>query len=233
MEQEKPLSEQESLQIINTMIQRVKNDYYDSGTSAILWGAVIGVSGIFTFLQWHYNWFEGVQVLFWLPMLAIIPQIYIAIRDSKRRRYLTYNDATLGWVWITFAISMVALGLYQNIVPAASYRLMEEQGYQMVRYYTDGSKAPEIIQRPFILSIGSIYLLMYAFPTFITGWVEKFRAMIIGGFVCYALFIASCFTASKYDMLFAGIAAIFSWLIPGLILRKRYLQARKADVQRP
>ena len=26
---------QESLQIINTMIQRVKNDYYDSGTSAI------------------------------------------------------------------------------------------------------------------------------------------------------------------------------------------------------
>jgi hypothetical protein len=230
MEQEKPLSEQESLHIINTMIQRVKNDYYDSGTSAIMWGAVIGLSGIVTFLQWHFSIYQNVMVMLWLPLLAIIPQIYIAIRDSRRRRYVTYNDAAIGWVWIAFAITMVALGIYQNIVPVVSYGLMEEQGYHMVRYYIDGSKTPEVIQRPGILSVGSIYLLMYAFPTFVTGWVERFKPMIIGGFVCYALFIASCFTASKFDMLFTGIAAIFAWLIPGLVMRKHYLKAKKANV---
>ncbi len=39
--QEKPLTEQESLMIIQQMINRAKSDFVDTGIGPILWGAVI------------------------------------------------------------------------------------------------------------------------------------------------------------------------------------------------
>ena len=36
--EEKPLSEQESLQLITKMIRQAKNNYYESGLGALLWG---------------------------------------------------------------------------------------------------------------------------------------------------------------------------------------------------
>lgn len=79
-------------------------------------------------------------------------------------------------------------------------------------------------------SSSSLYLLVYTIPTITTGFVRKFRAMIIGGFICYACFIISCFTDYKIDMLLQSIAAISAWLIPGLILRQRYIKSTKKHV---
>ena len=70
----------------------------------------------------------------------------------------------------------------------------------------------------------------YTIPTLTTGIVRKFKAMIIGGFICYTCFIISCFTDYKIDMLLQSIAAISAWLIPGLILRQRYIKSTKKHV---
>ena len=45
-----------------------------------------------------------------------------------------------------------------------------------------------------------------------------------------SLFVFSCFTESQYDMLFGATAAIVCWFIPGIILRKKYLAQKKANV---
>jgi hypothetical protein len=62
-------------------------------------------------------------------------------------------------------------------------------------------------------------------PTLITGLNKKFEPMIFGAVINYILFIISVFTVNKYDILFQGIAGIVCWLIPGIILYRRYKNA--------
>jgi hypothetical protein len=72
----------------------------------------------------------------------------------------------------------------------------------------------------------SVYLIIYAFPTLATGLINKFKPMIIGALVCYGFFIISLYTPYKYDMLLLGLAGVANWLVPGLILRKRYMNKK-------
>ncbi|MFX8414326.1 hypothetical protein ABTL42_19675, partial [Acinetobacter baumannii] len=71
----------------------------------------------------------------------------------------------------------------------------------------------------------SLYLLLYGMPTMITGLSKKFIPMIYGAFMTYVLFVVSIFTNSKIDMLLQGISGIVCWLIPGIILYRRYKKA--------
>ena len=73
----------------------------------------------------------------------------------------------------------------------------------------------------------SLYMMMYGIPTFITGGVFKFRPMILGGLICWVLSIVSLFTSFATGMLFMASCGLFAWLIPGIILWKRYLQQAK------
>lgn len=222
------MSEQESLSIIHEMIQRVKSDYHESGTSALLWGSVVGIAGIVSFLERHFGFSIGFDI--WLiVLLAIIPQVIIAIREGKKKKFKSYTDIATDAVWITFGITIFGLIFYGNIVPGATEHIISGEGWGLVKHFSSGNQPDEKIS-PFIPSLGSVFLLIYAFPTLVTGITEKCRPMVIGAVICYILFVISCFTVSEYDMLFAGIAGIAAWLIPGFILRKNYLKARRAHV---
>jgi len=223
--EENKMTGHESLSVINEMIQRLKSDYHESGTSALLWGSVVGLAGIISFLQMHFGFSIGFDI--WLMvLLAVIPQVVISIRENKKRQYKTYTDAAIDTVWITFGITIFGLLFYGNIIPSATGSILQKEGWQLVKHYTDGSRPDETLQ-PFVPSLGSLFLLIYALPTLITGVITKSRPMLWGAVICYVLFAASCFTVTKYDMLFAGIAGIFAWFIPGLILRKNFIKVKK------
>ncbi|HZE86047.1 MAG TPA: hypothetical protein VE035_17125 [Puia sp.] len=77
---------------------------------------------------------------------------------------------------------------------------------------------------------GAVFLVIYGVPTFATGFTRSFRPMIIGGIACWILAILSMRTPFPYSMLYNFIAAQLAWFIPGLILRRRYLKAKKQHV---
>jgi uncharacterized membrane protein (GlpM family) len=54
--------------------------------------------------------------------------------------------------------------------------------------------------------------------------------MTIGAIIAYLLFMASCFTETKYDFLLGAIAALACWLIPGIILQVKYQKQKRANV---
>lgn len=76
----------------------------------------------------------------------------------------------------------------------------------------------------------AIFLICYGIPTFTTGFMRNFKPMLIGGIVCWALAIAGMYTLHPYTQLYAAAAAQVAWFIPGLILRKRYLEAKRGNV---
>jgi hypothetical protein len=221
---EKNLTEHESLKLITEMIHQAKGTINENGTSCILWGSAVGVSGLVNFaeLQWHF--YIGFDI--WLLTLAaFIPQIFISIRESRQRKVLTHTESTLNVIWLVYTISIISLIFYLNIVPHVSDQMASAEGTKILLTHADGKTVPF---HYFPLSGGSLLLLVYAIPTLATGLITKFRPMIYGAILCYILFFISCYTNSAYDMLWNGLAGICNWFIPGLILRRKYSRKKKA-----
>lgn len=222
------LSEQESLRLITEMIQKAKKSYHDTGISALLWGSAVFIASFVTYLQQEFKYKLPFDI--WLLVLfAIIPQIVISIRQSKFRKYKSHDDIAIDAIWIVYAATLFGLMIYENTVPDATIKLIHAEGWQMVKHSVNNSRSDEPL-RPFAPSMTSIYILIYAFPTLATGVIKKFTPMIIGAVITYGLFIVSCFTENKFDMLLSAITALVCWFIPGIILRKRYLKQKKGNV---
>jgi hypothetical protein len=228
MANESKFSEQESLQLIAEMIKKAKGSYHDSGIGSLLWGAVVSIASFVSYLQREYN-FSLMIDIWWLVFAAIVPQIYISIREKKNLKAKQFDDDVINAVWLVFGISIFALSFYQNIVPIQTEKIINQEGWTMTKHYLDGLKPDETIQ-PFTPSLYSIYILIYAFPTMVTGLVKKFMPMKIGAIITYGLFMLSLFTESKYDMLLGSAAALICWFIPGVILRRKYLAQTRTNV---
>ncbi|MEO8173429.1 MAG: hypothetical protein ABI581_10110 [Sediminibacterium sp.] len=223
MDEDKKLTEKESLELITEMIHKVKTSYHERGTGAILWGTAVGIAGLMSFAQRNWNFSIGFDI--WLIVLiAFIPQIIISIREGKNRKVVSYQDAYQDAVWLVFGLSIFMLTFYLNVISSVTENLMKADGTELlVRNITTGETGHYM---PSVLSGYSLLLLLYAMPTLATGIGHKFKPMIIGGLLCYVYFIISCFTPTKYDLLLNGIAGITNWFIPGLILRDRYLKGK-------
>lgn len=77
----------------------------------------------------------------------------------------------------------------------------------------------------------TLFLILYGMPTFATGYMHRFKPMMAGGLVCWAGAIVSLYVGYRWDMVLFFIAASFAWFVPGLILRRRYLnEKRKKNV---
>ncbi|MBN8664359.1 MAG: hypothetical protein J0L83_07305 [Chitinophagales bacterium] len=228
MNKETPMTEKESLDLITNMIQKAKSSYHDTGIGSLLWGTVVTVASVVTYFQRTYDFSFGFDI--WLIVLAaIIPQVFISVQEKKSNKVKQYEDDALNAVWLVFGITIFGLNIYQMIVPGVTNEFIKQEGWQLTKHYLNSSKADESISA-FTPSIYSLFILIYAFPTLVTGIVKKFKPMLYGAVITYGLFIGSCFTITEYDFLLGGVAALICWFIPGVILRRKYLAQQKANV---
>lgn len=219
--EDKSLSNKESLELITKMIQKAKGGFHNNGTSLILWGTVIALAGIINFAEVTWNFYIGFDI--WIIVLAaIIPQVFISIKERKTRQAVSHESSFMNAIWLVYGISIFALLFYFNIVPRVSDHFFAQQGNELLLKDIKTGTLKHFI--PDVLSSFSLLLLLYAIPTLITGLARNFKPMIIGGILCYLFFILSCFTETKWDMLLNSAAAVFNWLIPGFILRRRFLK---------
>ncbi len=77
--------------------------------------------------------------------------------------------------------------------------------------------------------INSLILLLYGTPTFLSGIAMQFKPLVIGGIVCWGLAIVSVFVMPIYVLLLLSTAVIVAWIIPGYLLRKKYLHFNKTS----
>lgn len=225
--EERNISEQEGLQLIQEMIGKAKSHYHESGANAILWGAVIGTCGLVSFAEQQWGFSIGFDIWF-LTLAAIIPGVWLNIRASKKRIVKTHTESAIDIVWNVFGISVVCVVLYGNIIHTVSEQFFAKQNIELLSHNVLTGETKKYW--PTALSLSSVFLIIYAFPTLATGWISKFKPMITGAIVCYCFFIISLFVPFKYDMLLCGLAGIGNWLIPGLLLNARYRKAKSAHV---
>ncbi len=65
------------------------------------------------------------------------------------------------------------------------------------------------------------FIMLYGLGTFVSGSIIRFRPLIIGGIISWALAIGSTFVSYDYQMLFGAAAILISYIIPAYMLRSR------------
>jgi phosphatidylglycerophosphatase A len=111
--EEKKLSEEESLKIITEMISKAKSDYRESGVSALLWGAIITICSIVSFLGAYFE-MPFLNNIWWLTIVAVVFQIIFSIRENRKRKFKTNNEDAMGGIWISFGIAMFLFSYFVN-----------------------------------------------------------------------------------------------------------------------
>jgi uncharacterized protein with PQ loop repeat len=225
-QQEKQLTEKESLDIIAGMINKAKDFYHDTGIGAMMWGAVIAVCSLLRLAEIHFGFRLPFDV-YLLTLVALIPQIFITIREKKERRVKSYDDQYMDFIWLGFGISLFLLIHVINLM----FRGWEPVADEYARLAGKRSSFQLYeFQHPF-------FLILYGLPTFITGAACRFKPMLWGGLFCWLCSIITVYTPIKIDLLLTALSAIACWFVPGLIMEKHYRQYKKEqallNVQRP
>jgi hypothetical protein len=216
MEQEKKLTERESLELIAQMINRAKNSYHDTGIGAMMWGAVITICSLVRLSELHFNYRLPFDI-YLLTFAAIIPQIFITIKEKKERRVKSYDDAFLDYLWLGFGISIFLLILICN-------NIFSEWGAWTNEYKPAAGSGNSY---GFYEFVAPLFLMLYGMPTFVTGAAFKFKPMLWGGMFCWVCSIATIYTSIKIDLSLTALSAIVAWFIPGILMEREYQKAKK------
>jgi heme exporter protein D len=220
MSDEKQLTEKESLDLIARMISRAKDSYNSTGISAMMWGIVVAVCALVQLAELHYG-FRLPFNIYLLTFAAIIPQIFISIKEKKEQRAKSYDDAYMSYIWLAFGISIFLMIVISRAVVNIWGPVIGDFDKNILRNST----------RQFYEYISSFYLLLYGIPTFITGAACRFKPMLWGGILCWLFCIVTVFTNYKIDLLLIAFAAIVAWFIPGVIMQKDYTKAKREMAQ--
>ncbi len=197
--QEENISGQESLLIIQSMINKAKNQFSENGHLYLLWGWAVFICSIAQFILMSYVQYEKHYMVWFSLWLVFIYQVFYLRKKRRRQRVRTYTDEIIGFVWLVFIILMVLFGFLSARV------------FDTNKYYS---------------FIDPAFLALYGMPTFLSGIILKFRPLIIGGVCCWLLSIIASFISAQYHLLLVPIAMIVAWIIPGYKLNVKFKQQK-------
>jgi len=189
---ESSLTSEESLEVIQSMILKAKNQFSENGKLYLLWGWVILFCSLGYFILDNILHYEKPQLIWMGTWIAVIYMFIYLRREGRRRIVKTYTDDLLGYVWMAFIILMLLGSFLVARIP--QFYLYN---YQFV-------------------------LLFYGVPTFLSGTILKFKPLIYGGIICWVLAILSTFINFHYHSLMVSAAVISAWIIPGYILKSKF-----------
>lgn len=215
-QEEKRLTEKESLELIATMINKAKDSYHDTGIGAIMWGSVIAICSLVKLSEVQLGYRLPFDI-YLLTIIAVVPQVFITIKEKKERKVKSFDDAYLDYIWLGFGICIFLMIFFINAVFSVWEPVAKE-------YRELTGHASPFLFREFI---APLFLLLYGLPTFITGAACKFKPMLWGGLFCWACCIITIYTPIKIDLLLTAASAIIAWLIPGILMEKEYRNYKK------
>lgn len=191
--EEKKLTGEDSLYLIQQMIQSSRDEHQENGDGWLLWGWLLFSASVASCVMGYTGLREYVGNV-WLGMLAVGLIAYaIGFRRKKARtnRVQTYMQGLLNKIQSAFFISLLA-------ILAGSY--MSNHSF----------------------SFGYFYIL-YAFWMFIHGSAIRFKPLIVGAFVNWAAALAIFYaTDFRHDMMISALAVLIGYLIPGYMLRSEF-----------
>jgi uncharacterized membrane protein len=105
-ENEKVMTEAESLSIISGMINHAKNRFSENGHLYLLWGWLVFICSLAHFICIKFQLLQHPEIVWAATWLAVIYQVIFLSKQKKKEKVKTYADEIVGYVWLAFAIMM-------------------------------------------------------------------------------------------------------------------------------
>jgi len=183
---EKELKPEESLKIIEQMIQKTKANLHDSSFYFLLWGWIILIAVIGQSLLERFTNYDKTYLMWLLVIPGIIATAVYGAINGKKAKIESHLDR------LNFINWMIFLGSYFIILI-----FMKELNYK----------------------ISPIIFVLAGNATLITGFIIKFRPLIIGGLVFWVgVFCQFLLPHELLEFVFPFII-IFGYLVPGYLLK--------------
>jgi hypothetical protein len=183
-------SPEESLRVIQTMIDKTKTSVADNSFYFLLWGWLVFSAALLQYVLYVFVRTDANGAAWMLMFVGFVVSI-IRRAKQKPRPVRTYIDEGLANIWICVVV-------IQLLIAFAFFR---RGGWE--NCYT-------------------FFILLYSIGCFLTGRLLKFSPLIWGAVTCWALAILTTFVNVKMNMLVTAAAILFSYIIPGYLLRKDY-----------
>ena len=198
MEQEKRLSEQDSLKIIQQMIQTTKQEQKGDGKGWILWGWLLFAASVLTYLNLKTQWFSN--YFFWnvfgiASLLLLLFSIIRTLFFKKTSKVKTYTAELFHKLNIGFFISLllIIMAINRGVSPVLGFSLL---------------------------------LGLYGFWILIYGAGLNFKPSIIGAYITWSFAFAGLFVETfDWTMIFHAMAVLLGYIIPGHIANIEFNKA--------
>jgi hypothetical protein len=200
--EERHLSQQESLLLIQQMIQTAKKEQKDDGKGWILWGWMLFAASVLTIANLHFNWFS--TYFFWnlFGIATIVIFVYETINTlflKKRTKVRTYTKDLFEKLNAGFFISLmfIIVAINTGVPPLKGFALL---------------------------------ISLYAFWILIYGSALNFRPSIIGAYITWGFGIAALFVKTfELVMLMHALGVFFGYIIPGHIAYKEFRKLHRKE----
>jgi hypothetical protein len=197
---EKELTEQESLLIIQQMINTAKKEQKDDGRGWIVWGWLLLAASVFTYINLQVKWVSTFFFWNWFGLIAMVLLLYATLRKLMfpgREKVRTYTRDLLNKLTIGYFVTLFFIIISINVgVPPT---------------------------KGFALLIG-----LYGFWVLIYGAVLGFRPSIVAAFATWALGIAALFVRGFDMVMLCHAAAVISgFIVPGYMAQSEFRKIKR------
>lgn len=200
MEHNDKITEQESLLIIHQMIQSAKQEQKDDGKGWIIWGWLLFIASVFTYINLQTQWVSA--YFFWnmFGIASLVLLLYSIVKNfvyKKIRKVKTYTAELFQKLNIGFFISLmlIIVSINRGVPPV--------QGF-------------------------SLLLGLYGFWILIYGSALNFKPSILGAYFTWACALAGLFVETfDLSMILHAIAVLVGYIIPGHIANKEFNKINK------
>jgi hypothetical protein len=214
--EEKRISEQESLHLIQQMISIAKKEQKDDGWGWILWGWLLFLASVLTIANIRFGWFN--TFFFWnmfgVATLLILGYQLLAkfFFKKSQQRVKTYTSDLFSRLNAGFFICLMFIIVAINVGTRA-----------LSSKYGSGDLT--------FVNIGFALLTnLYAFWILIYGTALNFKPSIIGAYVAWAFAIIALFAMDfEVVMWMQALAVLSGYIVPGHLANKEFKKVRRED----
>ena len=212
LQEDKPMSEHESLLIIQQMIETAKTEQKDDGKGWIIWGWMLFAASILTVINLYNKWFESFFFWNFFGVFSILIAIYDTIQAFVVRKKVavkTYTKAIFQKLNIGFFISLMFVIVSMNF------------GVPVIKGF------------PLLMSLYGFWILIY-------GAILNFKPSIIGAYVMWflafiALFISFILKEESKEFQFSAVmilqalGVLCGYIIPGHLAHRAFKKLKEGN----
>ena len=188
--EEKNITEQESLLLIQQMINTAKHEQKDDGKGWILWGWLLFLVSLLTYINLYTRWFSTYYFWSYFGILSLLILLYSVVKYyffKRKERAKTYTGELFQKLNVGFFITIMFIIFSMNI------------GLDPMKGF------------PLLIGLYGFWILIY-------GTALDFKPSIIAAYITWGVGFAAFFVNSfASTMILHGLAALVGYIIPGHI----------------